>query len=512
MDGSRFDDLTRTLAIGASRRHALKLFVGAVAAGFSAATGDAAGSAADDADDADRAGNADAARRRPFWNRDGPCSSHQDCGRLVPCTNGICTAVRCEIDGVPQPFGRNPANSCEYCVPSRDPNVPDAWQPFPVGFNCPDEFEATACLTTVGTCNADAECVPTPEPNNTLCGVGRTCCGGDCCTETQCCTAAGVCEECGPHCVIETVTYAALDGHPDGLCLFCDPISDFSFWTGAPDTFPCGPNLDQACCGGDCLPPGEECCGTGAGNREDGTCEPSEPGCTIDTVAYAAGAPNPANDCQVCDPDADSTGWTTRENNEICGSNGDRVCCDGSCCTGRGCCSPFGDGECSIEYCGFTDPCDGLDPCGCTIGGAFYANGEPDPGNVCQYCEIATSTTAWTPVSIAMCGPNQNQFCSGGVCCDLGICPDLATNTCGDYCSDVCAIGGTLYYNGDRSPANACEQCASHTDHTAWTLVAPNYYCDPDAQTGACCNGTCCNGGEFCNTNEGFVCDANSGS
>ncbi len=268
-------------------------------------------------------------------------------------------------------------------------------------------------------CTAYGECVPIIEPNGELCGPRRTCCRGVCCAENQCCDSLGLtCEHCGPHCMIDRVPYFDEDGHPDGLCLMCDPFSNFSFWTGAPDKFPCGPNLNQECCAGDCLPLGETCCGAGNGNRQDGTCAPE--GCTIDSVPYADGAVNPDNECQIC--------------------------------------------------------------------------------------AVAVSTTSWSSGGFGGCGPNGDRFCAGGVCCDLGICPDLALDVCGDYCDDVCVIGDILYYNGDRNPANGCEQCAAHTSHTSWTLVAPNYFC-ADTQEQVCCNGTCCPAGVGCNTNEGFVCD-----
>ncbi len=487
MDGSRFDDLTRTLAGSVSRRGALKLLLGGAVAGIRAAAG---GGAA-----------AQAARKPPGFERLGkPCDNGQPCGIHTQCALGTCKAIKCWIgEAVVARLATEQGNPCHICQPGK---YWSRWSDVADGTTCPPGDSDNPCLSTfIGTCQT-GECVAEPLADGTECGEGQTCCQGNCCaTGLPCHPVTG----CGG-CDIGGTPYPA-GVNLNNVCQVCDALANPSDWSPAPGNPPCGDDLDRVCCNGDCCPPGqccspaglcEECCETGDGNRVDGQCVP---GCTIDSVPYADLTSNPNNYCELCDAARDSTAWSPRANEAPCGRDDNRVCCNGVCCEPDTCC--LADGTCGGEACV---------PEGCMIDGVPYAYGAPKPDNVCQICDPGNSTTAWSPVSIAMCGPSQDQFCSGGVCCDLGICPDLATNTCGDYCDAVCAIGGTLYYNGDRNPANGCEVCASHTDHTAWTLVAPNYYCDPDAQTGACCAGTCCNSGEFCNTNEGFVCDADSSS
>lgn len=816
MDGSRFDSLARAMAAPTSRRGALKLILGAVAAGF-AGTGGGTGSAAEQAD------KGDAGRRRPFWRRGKSCNSNAQCGALVPCTNGICTAIKCDIDGQEWEVGPKPGNECQYCLPERDPGVPDAWSYRPLGTNCSTfTGEVTgdpACLTESGYCNSDGECVPVPVADGTLCGPGQTCCGGICCTATQCCNEAGSCEECGPHCTIDGKPYPEGVSHPDGLCLICNSATEPFFWSTAPDDMSCGPNRIQVCCSGTCCGTGQccdaerscaidecgptctidgtkyaggalnddvpcqvcdpsnsttawsvvatnypcgpsgnqvccdgiccesgKCCGPSAcstdcrtclingvrypdgahnpqnlceycdaglgsqntawtvnanndlcgplndrvccngtclgpglccssdGSRVGGECNPDctidgvdydegdhptpdntcaicnpadpenwtlqpdnapcgdtetqvccagdccEPGeccgaegtcipcgCTIDEVVHASGTPNPNNPCEICDPALSTTAWTPVTGGSPCAASPDQVCCAGVCCAQGQCCNAAGQCEscapgCTIdgvfyadgtrnpaEFCEVcnaayptewspranpdcpppctidglliangtvnpTNPCehcdgntndtswspsgavvcgeaqdqaccngaccnpgecctadgvcgsDACDPEGCTIDGTPYPDGAVNPGNECQICSVAVSATTWSSGGFGGCRPDGDRFCAGGVCCDLGICPDHATDTCGDYCDAVCVIGGTRYFNGDRNPANGCEVCASTADHTAWLLVAPNYYC-ADTQEQVCCGGTCCPAGVGCNTSEGFVCD-----
>jgi hypothetical protein len=233
---------------------------------------------------------------------------------LVPCNGGICTAIRCDIDGQDWAAGLKPGNDCQYCLPSRNPAIPDAWRPIPAGTDCGD-LEATACSTAAATCNGEGECVPSNERDGTLCGPGQTCCNGRCCTSTQCCNAAGVCEECGPHCVIDYVTHLDGAGRPDGSCNVCDP-TNFSFWTTAPNTFACGPNRDQACCNGACCDPGE-CCGP------TGQCEACEPECTV--------------------------------NGSWCGSEHNQACCNGQCCAF----GAYGGHSDSCACCAPGEQCDG---------------------------------------------------------------------------------------------------------------------------------------------------------
>ena len=105
----------------------------------------------------------------------------------------------------------------------------------------------------------------------------------------------------------------------------------------------------------------------------------------------------------------------------------------------------------------------------CTIGGAPYATGAPNPNNGCQSCQPATSTSMWTNLADGT-GCGNGQVCAGG------------------SCGTQCDIGGTVYASGTANPTNACQTCQPGTSTTQWTTVASGTSC----ATGEVCNGPSC--------------------
>lgn len=420
---------------------------------------------------------------------DQKCCSGICCPSGTCCIHGVCSSCVCTIgEDTFDPFVPNPTNVCEQCDPTLDP------------FNW------------------------TPDPEDPPCGENgdQRCCNGVCCPLGACCTTPDlVCEQC--RCVIDGKEYEDRSLNPQNECEICDIALDPLAWTPMSEEAFCGPAGNQVCCSGTCCPLGEHCSLAGA-------CGPSAPGCTIDGVFYLDGVRNPNDFCQVCNKDY-PTQWSPRlfpdcpppctiggvlfaygavnpdnacqecrggsswsaSDALVCGAALDQLCCDGACCAAGECCTAAG--ICGMEEC---------TPEGCTIDGAQFANGTLNPANPCQVCDEAVSKTSWSPSGFGSCGPNGDQFCAGGVCCDLGICPN--GGVCGDFCDAVCVIDGILYHNGDRNPAIQCQACAASISHTSWTQVGANLYCDPVAQTGACCGAICCGAGSFCNEN-GMFCD-----
>jgi hypothetical protein len=143
----------------------------------------------------------------------------------------------------------------------------------------------------------------------------------------------------------------------------------------------------------------------------------------------------------------------------------------------------------------------GCPPDACTIAGAEYQDGTENPANSCEYCDLSVSATTWTAKSSnTRCGPNGDQYCCNGHCCELGICCNSTTLVCDPNQCRLCVIAGRVYESADRNPANSCEWCNPFTSTTTWSFVTDNFYCDPGSQFGACCHGICCTGqGEFCN-------------
>jgi alpha-tubulin suppressor-like RCC1 family protein len=122
-------------------------------------------------------------------------------------------------------------------------------------------------------------------------------------------------------------------------------------------------------------------CGSASGQYCSGGACTS--GCSIGGAFYASGVVNPTNACQSCQPAVSSIGWTTSLNGAVCG--GGAVCSAGTC---QG---------------------------GCWIGGSFIASGLGNPVNACQICQPSASTSAWSAVPDGTsCG--SSLICATGTC------------------------------------------------------------------------------------------------
>lgn len=290
-------------------------------------------------------------------------------------------------------------------------------------------------------------------------GDGALCAGGGHC-------AAGACIQ---GCQVGGVSYAANTVDPENPCQYCLPaVSTFS-WSVAADGTGCGDV--QACLSGVC---------TGGS-------------CLIGDVTYAAGAANPSNPCQRCDP-ATPRVWANAQLGQSCGAGA--YCAQGTCVTG-GC---FVDGQVVANGtvktlgCGVCDAAtstttwkaylDGTACTGgkcaasvcvrsCTIDGVSWASGATNPVNTCLTCQPTTDTLAWSPVA-------EGLECAGGKCS-------------GGQCVQGCLIGGTFYGIGVLNPTNACQHCDPSQRSTDWTAVPTGTLCS----TGHVCISTQCLAGCF---------------
>jgi hypothetical protein len=163
------------------------------------------------------------------------------------------------------------------------------------------------------------------------------------------------------------------------------------------------------------------------------------PECEIGGSAYGAGAANPMNACQTCEPTTSSTAWSSVSDGTGCGDGGAELCVGGACASG------------------------------CEIGGTFFASGAPEMNNPCQVCAPSKSTTAWSNAADGT-GCGNGQICSAGAC------------------GTQCDIDGTVYASGTMNPSNSCESCQPGTSTTAWTLLATGTPCGAGT---VCNNGSC---------------------
>lgn len=87
-----------------------------------------------------------------------------------------------------------------------------------------------------------------------------------------------------------------------------------------------------------------------------------------------------------------STAWSSGNDDEPCGVNGERFCCDGVCCEPGSCCNE--DGTCAFN---------GSSVCGgCLIDGVVCSDRTRNPVNpTCQICATNFNTTSWTTICCA---------------------------------------------------------------------------------------------------------------
>ena len=164
------------------------------------------------------------------------------------------------------------------------------------------------------------------------------------------------------------------------------------------------------------------------------------------------------------------------------------------------------------EQCDDGDPCT-IDGCQagacvhlqatdvCQIGETCYADGAVDPGDVCQFCDIAAATDAWTAVTCSDDNPCTEDACDPVTGCDYPP-DDSASCDDGKACSgdDHCDAGtcvGTCVCEIDaqcdgKIALGPCERA-----------VCLNYDCVATSDAGK--DGEACSAGDLCV--EGGVCN-----
>jgi FG-GAP-like repeat len=322
----------------------------------------------------------------------------------IGCSSSRGDPTSCAIGGALIPDGTlNGQNPCQTCDARGDPL---AWSNVSSGIQCGP-------------------------------GGGTYCSGGTC--------SAG--------CYIDATFYPPRALSPTNGCLACQPPVSPTVWTAVT-----GPPPKKAC------PPGAAC--------DHGRCQP---GCSIGATVYPAGTANPDNFCQNCRPEQQASAWTDQPPGAPC-ADGGAVCADGICTAGcdiegvfyspggsspETACEtcqpglststfspvtgPAPGGTCgSGSYC-FKGRCSG----GCSIDGASYAPGDPDPENACQGCVPIRSATTWSDLD-------------PGTPCGVGVCR-------GGACLFGCEIGGVLFPANTTNPANICQSCSPAESPDAWS-------------------------------------------
>jgi hypothetical protein len=171
------------------------------------------------------------------------------------------------------------------------------------------------------------------------------------------------------------------------------------------------------------------------GGKTDSGSHPHKDASTTAPMGCDAGAINPDNACQSCE--ANKTMWGDLPDGTGCGMG--FVCLSGTCTAG-----------CYID--------------------AFVGSGTVNSANVCEVCQPAASTSAWSPASDGTsCG--SDEFCTAGTCSAMG-----------------CFIAGAFEASGAVNPADTCQSCQPGTSATAFSTLPDGTPCG----TGTICNAGSC--------------------
>jgi hypothetical protein len=274
-----------------------------------------------------------------------------------------------------------------------------------------------------------APCVGLAE--GAACTTGRgamgLCRGGRCCTGcwngTRCqlgaspaaCGAGGAtCSDCSDR------MFCTLDSCTAGVC------------SSAPSPTIC--NDEMSCTSDVCVEATDSCTFTFVG------------GCIIGGMCVGAGTTNPTYPCQVCDPDRDSTDWSTKAEGEECGGI---LCAAGRlrdrACSAEGVCEFGPTSRCPTGACADSTTC--APPCDATT---------------CEEDE-------WCNPTLMRCEPisSLGGRCSAPMGCSEGFCVD------GVCCETECL--GT------------CESCDQDGVEGACTPIPEGT--DPDDECGSECDG-----------------------
>ena len=202
------------------------------------------------------------------------------------------------------------------------------------------------------------------------CADGRDCCNGSCCGPNECCAAEG-CVPC--RCSIGVESFDAGEFNPANACQFCDPTRNRNDWTTAQDGSFCGDG--RTCCNAECCSPTECCDGVQC------SVDACPDQCEIQGQPFETGQLNPANACQVCEPERNRFDWTLVDDQTACGGVSGRVCCNGECCSPTECC-----GATSCEECGPH----------CRIDGEDIDEGIINSANPCEVCQPDVNANDWS--------------------------------------------------------------------------------------------------------------------
>lgn len=396
----------------------------------------------------------------------------------------------------------------------------------------------------------------TAKVDGSFCTTGSYCdesCQGGSCQQNTCADDGKICtwddclsgqHDCGDikpgYCKINGACYTANQPNPNNDCEKCVPTNNNAHWSPANTGMDCDTDGDpctkEACsvwgsctlignpCTPDILSCTDTCVPDGAGGYD---CNVLQAGaCIIGGQCYSAGAANPTNPCQHCDPNLNASGWTAKSEGSTCDLDGSgctvEECHGGSCIAWQS--IDCGDGiPCTNDDCISLSPttyqCDNdIHLFSCLIGDECYAMNEEKPDNECMGCVPSQSQTSWSPINQGDdCEADGDgctqEICQGGSCvvdeeidcddekdCTDDVCESLSafSHECvNDLKPGWCWINNECIEEGEPAPGASCMGCNPQNDPLIWSPLVDCTECQASIEPGCpetddyCIDGSC---------------------
>ncbi|MEY3013876.1 MAG: hypothetical protein RIT45_2611, partial [Pseudomonadota bacterium] len=387
------------------------------------------------------------------------CQSDSDCNNGQVCKVGRCLA--------PDAFICTATTECDAALAN------GSWKPTETG----------VCLQTA--CN-DSVCEMVARAVGTACDDddGLACTQGACDDAGACQAGASIAAN---TCVIDdNGTKSCVDAdanNPANGCQACIPDIDAKGWTDKPMGAGCDDADGLSCTHGTCNG-GGECQAAGIDSGA----------CVIDQKCVKQGdAREGTAGCQVCDPGASQSQWTSLPEAATCSEDG-AECRPGKCASGSCVIEGVSAGFCFIAADGGK--------------GACIADGTTNPDAPCERCVAAVVQDKWSPIAAGTACKADDIACTQDACDGKGDC--VATPDDG-ACKDKdgpCVRGAC-----DAAEVKGCKTVPLPTTATCTgdAFDCTVEYCDGQ---GACApkqnpDDTACNDGLTCTVDS---CDPNSGA
>ncbi len=483
---------------------------------------------------------------------DGKTCTADTCTAATGCGNAL-VAGNCLIDGTCRTNGQmHPTNGCQKCDIAR---ATLGWSNLTDGVTCVASSCDGLVWSHARTCQT-GQCGSLVTSN---CDDGKEC-TADVCDATTGCTStlsAGFC-------LVSGTCYASGQLNPSNACNVCTPSSATTSWTGLSNGTQCAAGscagltwtAPRSCSAAQCtVGGGIASCDDGKGCTADacsasGGCSNTlaAGNCLIDGTCWANGQPNPSNACQVCDATRSASAWSSVTDGTQCLAGSctgltwttPRTCAAGQCTGGGGTSSCDDAKTCTTDACGAATGCSNTLQAGnCLIGGICRAGGALNPGNACEACTVATSTSSWSPLAngiqclASACAGltwSAAKMCQSGLCTTGGAttgCDDgkaCTNDTCDAVkgCGNVlqagqCLIAGTCWAEGQLNPVNACKVCASTPSTSEWSNATDGTACGAGTcnllqftSAKSCLTGACSVGGGTQSCDDGKACTSDA--